>query len=233
MADASSQPIRPDVDRMLRQAYPQGAMAPALDIQKSHLAGVFPRLKTRLLELDGAAVGCERDPLGGDGWRAGDGRLPSGPGSGERDEPPSSYYLFFLAATAEPCRTGDESLKIGYSLALSVMAPAALLVLNHMEEDDFSQSVPDVAPDPVEDASGEEMEIERFCQTALAPAGHAALERLNAAIAAAVEEFGFLILPEAEQAKPIPWLAVPAMPFAKPARLSVRDALFFYAMAAA
>ncbi len=229
----SSQPIRPDVDAILRQAYPRGVMAPAFDIQTSHLADVFPRLKTRFLELDGAAVGYERDPLGGRGWSAGDGRLPSGPGAGAGDDPPSSYYLFFLAATAEPCRVGDgETLKIGYSVALSVMAPLALIVLNHMDNDDFSFSVPDIVPEEVEVSSGEEVEIGSFCRRNLSPEGVATLERLSEEITAVLEQFGFRVLPEEEQAKPIPWLEVPAMPFARPSRLSVRDALFFLAMAA-
>ncbi len=233
MPTQPSQSIRPDVDAILRKAYPQGVMAPALDIQTSHLAEVFPRLKTRLLELDDAAVGYERDPLGGSGWAAGDGRLPSGPGA-PGSEHPSSYYLFFLAATAEPCRAGDETLTLGYSVALSVMAPAALVVLNHMEsdDDDFSHSVPEINAEEVETESGEVVEVERFCRQALSPEGIAGLERLRQGILAAIEAFGYLVLPEEEQAKPIPWLQVPAMPFARPSRLTVRDALFFLAMAA-
>lgn len=208
-------------------------MAPALDIQKSHLAEVFPRLKARLLELEGAAVGFERDPLGGEGWSAGRGRLPSGPATGTVRDHPSSYYLFFLAATAEPCRVDDgETLKVGYSVALSVVAPLALIVLNHMEIDDehFSHSVPDVTPDEVETESDEPVEIGRFCRETLPAEGLAALERLREEITATLTELGFRVLPEEEQRKPIPWLEVPAMPFARPARLSVRDALFFWAM---
>jgi hypothetical protein len=236
MTDTASQPIRPDVDRILRQAFPRGVMAPALDIQKSQLAAVFPRLKTRLLAIDGAAVAYERDPLGGDGWEAGDGRLPSSPGSGDRDDHPSSYYLLFLAATAEPCRVGDgETLKIGYSVALSVMAPMALVVLQHIDEDEdrFAQSIPDISPEPVEDEDGEDIEIDRFCRERLPPAGQAALERLREEVTAALDEFGFQVLPREEQSKPVPWLEVPAMPFARPVRLSVRDALFFWAVGAA
>ena len=43
MSTESSQPIRPDIDRSLHEAFPQGVMALALDIQESHLAGVFCR----------------------------------------------------------------------------------------------------------------------------------------------------------------------------------------------
>ncbi len=230
------QPIRPEIDALLREAFPRGVMAPALDVQDSHLAAVFPRLMKRLLELDGAAVDYERDPLGGAGWAAGDGRLPAGAGDADREDPPSSYYLFFLAATAEPCRVGDgETLKVGYSLALSVMAPVALVVLNHMEDDPdgFSHSVPDIWAEEIETGSGESMEVGRFCRATLGPEGLDALERLRGSITAAIGELGFSVLPEEEQTKPIPWLEVPAMPFARPARLTVRDALFFWAMAAA
>ncbi len=205
-------------------------MAPALDIQKSHLAEVFPRLKKRLLELDDAAVGYERDPLGGGGWAAGDGRLPSG-SQGPGSEHPSSYYLFFLGATAEPCRV-DETLTLGYSVALSVMAPVALIVLNHMENDDFSHSVPEINAEAVETDSGGEVAIERFCRQTLTPEGLAGLERLCRKITGVVEAFDYLALPEEEEGKPIPSLQVPTMPFARPSHLSVRDALFFLAMAA-
>ncbi len=233
MSTESSQSIHPEIDKILRQAYPQGVMAPSLDIQTSHLAEVFPRLKTNLLELDGAAIGYERDPLGGEGWSAGDGRLPPGPGGPGGDQP-ASYYLLFLAATAESCRVDDELLKIGYSVALSVMAPAALVVLNSMDDDEdhFSQSVPDITPETVEDANGREVEIGRFCRRTLSAEGLADLERLEAEVTAAVERFGFRVMPEEELGKPVPWLQVPAMPFARPVRLSVRDALFFWAMAA-
>ncbi|HEX9736791.1 MAG TPA: hypothetical protein VGG06_32905 [Thermoanaerobaculia bacterium] len=228
---ASSQAIRPDIEKVLRQAFPKGAMALALDIQKSHLADVFPRLKTRLLELDGAAVEFERDPLGGSGWAAGGGRLPKGPGRGERDDHPSSYYLFFLAATAEPCRVGDEeTLKVGFSVALSVMAPMALVVLNAIEDDEdgFAYSVPDIVPEGTEDESGELVEIDLYCRRTLPAEGLAALERLREEIGAALEQFGYLVLPEEEQDKPVPWLRVPAMPFGRPRHLTVRDALFFW-----
>lgn len=233
MSTEDSQTVRADVDALLRKAYPQGLMAPAFDIQKSHLAEVFPRLKTRLLKLDDANIGYERDPLGGGGWAAGDGRLPSGP-SAPGSEHPSSYYLFFLGATAEPCRASDETLTLGYSVALSVMAPVALVVLNHIEkdDDDFSHSVPEINAEDVETDSGEVVEIDRFCRQTLSPEGLAGLERLHGEITGAVEEFGFLVLPEAEQGKPIPWLQVPMMPFARPSHLTVRDALFFLAMAA-
>jgi hypothetical protein len=233
---ADTDPIRSDIDEILHQAVPRGVMAPALDIQKSHLAEVFPRLKTRLLELDGAGVDYERDPLGGDGWAAGDGPLPSGPAApGPGDDMPASYYLLFLAATAEACRVGGgDTLTVGYSVALSVMAPTALVVLNHMEsdDDDFSHSVPDVMAEEVELDSGETVAIDRFCCEQLATGGVEALERLRREITEVVEGFGFSLLPEEEQNKPIPWLEVPAMPFASPVRLSVRDALFFWAMAA-
>jgi len=233
---SADRPIRSDVDEILRRAFPEGVMAPALDIQKSHLAEVFPRLKKRLLELDGAEVAYERDPLGGSGWSAGDGRLPSEPATTtDRDYPPSSYYLFFLAATTEPCNVGDgETVKIGYSVALSVMAPMALVVLQSMEEeaDGFAHTVPDITPEPIDDGSGEEMEIGHFCREVLPAQGLAAVERLREEIGGVGEEFGFRVLPDEEQDKPVPWLQVPAMPFARPAYLSVRDALFFWAMGA-
>lgn len=232
---SADRPIRSDVDELLRQAFPLGVMAPALDIQKSHLAEVFPRLKARLLELGGGAVAYERDPLGGAGWNAGDGRLPSRPEiSAELDEHPSSYYLLFLTATAPSCRIGGgETLKIGYSVALSAIAPMALVVLQYMEEDEdhFAHTVPDITPEPIDDDRGEAVEIGHFCREALPPEGLAALERLRAEITATVEDFGFRMLPEEEQDKPVPWLQVPTMPFVQPARLSVRDALFFWAMA--
>lgn len=233
MSGESSQPIRPDIDKALRQAFPRGVMAPALDVQKSHFADVFPRLKGKLLELDDAAVAFERDPLGGAGWSAGDGRLPSGPADTDPDDHPSSYYLLFLATTAEPCHVGNgETLKLGYSVALSVVAPMALLVLNHIEEDEeaFAHTLPDITPDTIENENGDEVEVGRYCRETLSREGLAALERLRERIAATLEEFGFCVLPEDEQAKPIPWLQVPAMPFARPSRLSVRDALFFWAM---
>ncbi len=233
MSKDPSQPIRPDIDKLLRAAYPQGAMAPAFDIQTSHLAEVFPRLKTRLEALGGAEIAYERDPLGGEGWAAGDGRLPSGPPPTHPGDPPSSYYLFFLAATDESCRLSPgDSLKVGYTVALSVMAPLALVVLNHMEEDDdgFSHSMPEIAPELVDLDDGGEMEVGRFCREELPTGAPEALELSRGQIAAVLEELGFCLLPVEEQAKPIPWLEVPAMPFRRPARLAVRDALFFYAM---
>ena len=233
MSRESPQPIRPDVEKVLREAFPRGVMAPALDVQKSYLAEVFPRLKKRLLALDGAAVAYERDPLGGSGWDAGDGRLPSGPSAGEYEERPASYYLLFLAATAEPYQIDHGlTLKVGYSVALSVMAPMALVTLNFIEDDEdhFASSVPDIAAEEIEIGNGDSIAVGDFCRERLSPQGLADLERLRGEITATVEEHGFGVLPEEEQEKPIPWLEVPAMPFARPAHLTVRDALFFWAM---
>ena len=56
------QTIRPDIDSILRKAFPKGVMEPALDIQESHLAEVFPRLKTQLLELGAYSEGS-RPPV--------------------------------------------------------------------------------------------------------------------------------------------------------------------------
>ncbi len=234
MQPSATQPIRPDIDAILHQAFPRGAMGPAFDIQESHLAKVFPRLKTRLLQLNSSAIRFERDPLGGSGWKAGTGHLPSDPAQsgGRSEDRPASYYLFFLATTAPACRVGDgKTLQLGFTVALSIMAPLALIVLNYFEEDDLAYSVPEISAEAIEDENGDLMEIGAFCRQVLSAQGQAELERLRGELTALLAEFGYQILPEEEQGKPVTWLKVPPMPFApQVAHLTVRDALFFWAI---
>jgi len=234
--------IRTEFAETIHQAFPDDVLVLVMDIQESYLAEVFPRLKARLLQLEDTAIRYERDPQGGPGWSAGEGRLP--PDSPEEIPDPAdldrpySYYLFFVAPTAEMFRFGAEdpddheegSLTVGYCVALSVLAPVAMIALTHMEEDHFTHTIPDIVPDDVEDADGRCIGIADFCREKLPEEGIRTLHDLRERIIATLEPFAVKVIPEEELKKRVPWLKLPGMGFLGRAQvdLTVRDAFFFW-----
>lgn len=235
-----SSQIRPDIAETIRKAFPDDVMALVMDIQESYLADVFPRLKTKLLEIDAASVLHERDPTGGPGWAAGDGRLPPDPAPVAPIDRPKSYYLFFLSPDDSRFRPGDGDgddlfQAIGWSVALSVLAPFAMFTLTCMERDSVTESNPDIVPEDMEDPeSGKAIDVKTYCEKYLGEDGKRILDSLHREITAVLESFDLTVVPGEELDKVVPWLKLPGISGPQPQmpwrQIAVRDAFFFWGM---
>ena len=230
--------IRPDIASAIRKAFPNDVMALSMDLQKSYMADVFPRLKKQLLRIDSASLLYERDPTGGPGWEAGDGRLPPDRRPPKRRDRPTSYYTFFFSPDDTAFRPGsgeggEPFLAIGYCVALSVLAPLAMIVLTCMERDDVTESLPDIVPEDVEDPeTGRSLDIEDYCDKYLSKDAKLILDALHRNLTTVLESFEIIVVPESELVKGVPWLKLPQLlgHQLQGRQLTVRDSFFFWGM---
>lgn len=112
---------------------------------------VYLQLRTELGRIENASLYFERDPDGGPGWTVAS-------DDGEDDDLSYSYYLFFLSYRGLDFEAEGEFLdqdgiahqvegtgRAGCSVAVSMVAPVAAVVLQTIEEyEDGSCSIPDI-----------------------------------------------------------------------------------------
>lgn len=140
-------------------AWPDGVIDMPADSDDAPFWEVYPRLKAALSHIPGGAVSYEREPRGGPRW---------GETSNPEEDPPDwhaesrSYCLFFVSSMDERCTFATDTLepdeegvkqhvqgegRIGYVVAISLVAPFAVVTLDQMEVfENGTQSEPDVEP---------------------------------------------------------------------------------------
>jgi hypothetical protein len=202
---------------------------------------VYPRLKAALSGIPRGAVLYEREPRGGP---------VSGETSNPDEDPPDwhaesrSYCLFFVSAmderfkfatdTIEPDEEGIERRfqgegRIGYVVAVSLVAPFAVVTLDQMEVfENGSESEPDVEPH-IFSLDGRKLDPEDHYRELVDEAGLTVLRALRADIVRVLGECAVVVIPEEDLERPVRWLRaseeVVVGLTGEP--ITVRDAFFF------
>jgi hypothetical protein len=242
--------LREDVREALERAWPGGLVETAFDSDESYFWDVYPKVAA-VQRIKGAQLVHEREPEGGPVWFDHSDPEEDPPDDRERSR---SYHLFFVCPEGEAFtyETEMESLaepggeedagenelpmeavarngKNGWSVAVSLLAPFAVITLSGMETfEDGSSSGPSIESlgfTEMGQRIDPEAEFRKF-------KGEQAFEiilKLRGRICDILDRHGIGVLPEEEWRKPVPWLradeevlvGTPGEP------VRVLDALFF------
>ena len=227
-----------DIADAIRGAWPDGVIDVSVDWDDAPFWKVYPKLKAGLSHIPRSVIFYEREPEGGPRW---------GETSNPDEDPPDwhdesrSYCLFFVSSmderlkfttdTIEPDEDGIERRfqgegRIGYVVAVSLVAPFAAVTLDQMEVfENGSRWEPDVEPH-IFGLDGRKVDPEDHCRELVDEAGFTVLKGLRAEIARVLGRFAVTVIPEGDLERPVRWLrASEDVVVSEP--ITVRDAFFF------
>ena len=222
----------------IRDAWPDGVIDVSVDRDDAPFWDVYQKLKAALSRFRRSAIFFEREPEGGPRWDE---------TSNPDEDPPDwhdasrSYGLFFVSSiderlrfetdTNEPDEEGIERRfqgegRIGYVVAVSIVAPLAVVALDQMEVfENGSRSEPDVEPH-IFDLDGRKVDPEDHYREFVDEAGFTVLKGLRAEIVRVLGRFAVAVIPEGDLERSVRWLrASEDVVVGEP--ISVRDAFFF------
>ena len=233
------QTVQPkDIADAIRSAWPDGVIDVSVDWDDAPFWKVCSKLKAALSHIPRSAIFYEREPEGGPKWSE---------TSNPDEDPPDwhdesrSYCLFFVSSidqrlrfatdTTEPDEEGIERRfqgegRIGYVVAVSLVAPLAVVALDQMEVfENGSRSEPDVEP-RIFRLDGRKVAPEDHYRELVDEAGFMVLKGLRAEIVRVLGRFAVAVIPEGDQERPVRWLrASEDVVVSEP--ITVRDAFFF------
>jgi hypothetical protein len=242
--------LRDDVREAIERAWPGGMVGMAFDSDESYFWDVYPKLAAAMQRIRGAQLVHERDPEGGPVW------FDSDPEEDPPDDQEAwrSYQLFFVCPEGEdfayeiemqsPGEPGGEEGgrekewpaeavgghgRTGWSVAVSLVAPFAVITLSDMETfEDGSTSEPSIECWGFTETGQRidpEVEFRKFKGEQL----FAELLQLRGRISGILDRYSIGVLPEEEWRKAVPWLRADEELCAGRACEAVRvlDALFF------
>lgn len=222
----------------IRDAWPHGVIDVLVDWDDAPFWEVNPKSKAALSYIPRSAIFYEREPEGGLRW---------GKTSNPDEDPPDwhdesrSYCLFFVSSTDERLKFATDTVesdeegvelrfqgegRIGYVVAVSLVAPFAAVTLDQMEVfENGSRSEPDVEPH-IFGLNGRKVDPEDHYRELVDEAGFTTLRALQAEIVRILGECAVVVIPEADLERPVRWLrASEDVVVGDP--ITVRDALFF------
>jgi hypothetical protein len=223
--------LRKDVREVIERVWPEGIVDMTFDADESYFWEIQSKLKRAFAQISKAQLLHEHEAEGRPLWPEESDPDENSPSDIEHCR---SYHLFFicpegeaftfeteaenideeaLAVEFEAGKCGSEPMITvhgcgwtGWSVAISLPAPLAVITLNEMSKfDDGSTSDPGVEmcilnleSDPIDPE-------EHFKETAGLQA-FAVLEKLRTVISGILEKNGIAVLPEEEWRKPVSWL---------------------------
>ncbi|MGA2724968.1 MAG: hypothetical protein ABSG79_21480 [Bryobacteraceae bacterium] len=215
---------------------------------ESYFWDIYPKLRTAIQRLKGARLVHERVPDGGPTWFD-DSDPEEDPADGEVR--PRSYYLFFVCPEADeftyeseikslarpaceedwnedetPMETVAESGRTGWTVAVSLLAPFAVVTLSNIEAlEDGSATEPSIESHGFTE-TGQPINEEAAFRESKGEQAFEILLKLRGRICDTLSRYGIAVLPEEEWRKPVPWLRTDVfVRVGEPVR--VLDALFF------
>ena len=202
----------------IREAWPDGVIDASVDWDEAPFWEVSTKLKRALSHIPRSAIVYEREPEGGPRWDE---------TSNPDEDPPDwhdesrSYYVFFISSTdnrltfatdtLEPDEEGVERRfqgegRIGYVVAISLVAPFAAVTLDQMEvSENGSQSEPDVEPH-IFGLDGRKVNPEDHYRELVDGEVFRKLRTLRAEIVRVLGEFAVAVIPEEDLDRPVRWL---------------------------
>ena len=225
--------LRRDVREAIDRIWPEGIVEPVFDVDESYFFDLHAKLSKALWRIGNTRPTHEREAdKSPDLWDESDpDEYPPDDIDGRR-----TYHTFFISPAGEAftfeaeaeelvepdCMTGDfaeadweEELPMsavagsgttGWMVAVSLLAPFAVIELSHMiVYDDGTVSEPQIEfHGQTED--GDLIDPEQAFREAHGARPYQTLVRLRSRIAGILERFGIGVLPAEEWRKPVPWL---------------------------
>lgn len=222
------------------QAWPDGVVE-MIDTDEAPFWDTYSALRARLSRIPGSDLVYERKAAGGPRWEEGSDPDEDPP---EWSEPTRSYHLFFLSPsgqrfcfdteTIEPDEEGVERRfagqgRIGHTVAVSLVAPFALVALDEFETfENGSYSEPGVEGHLFE-LDGKRLDLEPHYLERVGEEGMRILAKQRDKIARILEAHAISVLPAEHLDTPVPGLRAgeDVLQGATGAPLTVRDAFFF------
>jgi hypothetical protein len=228
---------------LLHQTFPEEVVEMTVTAEESYLADVYPKLTAKLWKIRGAVLLYERQPNPEPEWADGDDPFEDPPLDTELS---ASYHLFFLALADKrfTYESEDEAEdehgelqkltgqgRLGCAMAVSVLAPVAVVRFDTMEQyDDGSSTLPDIW-DNIFALDGQPIPPEVHIQERFGSQAVRALTSLRNRLTKVLEALGIALLPAAEACKPVAWLKAGEDAFVGEAAvgkpITVQDAFFF------
>jgi hypothetical protein len=245
--------LRLEVRDAIERAWPDGVVEMSFDTDENYFLDIYPQLRAAMQRFRGARLVHEREPERGPVWFDDSDPEEDPPND---QEPTRSYHLFFVCPDGEAFtyeteagtlvaageaeeKAGDEnemrveavagSGRTGWSVAVSLLAPFAVVTLDGMESfEDGSTSEPSVESWGVTE-TGQRIDSEAEFRRFKGDRAFEILLRLRARICGVLGRYGITVLSEPEWRKPVPWLRAGEEVFAGSTGgpLRVLDALFF------
>ena len=228
--------------QLVRNLFPDGIVELPADFDEVDIEAASVDLRRDLTGIDGADLLYEQEPRGGPVWD--DDADPE-------EDPPTdfehtrSYLLMFLALRGEPFCYETEDLvedesgverkvpgtgRIGCTVAVSLLAPVAIVRFGDMEQlDDGSQILPQI-DDSIFDLAERPIDPETHFRSMMGEEAVEALRRLAETITARLAACGVRTLAASELKKPLRWLRAgqeTLIGTGPDSVITVRDALFF------
>jgi len=207
-----------DVVQLDRTLFPEGIVELPGNFDEVDIEAASADLRKQLTDIEGADLLYEQDPRGGPVWD--DDVDPE-------EDPPTdfehtrSYQLLFLALRDEPFRYATEDIvedesgvqttvqgtgRIGCVVAVSLLAPVAIVKFGDMEQlDDGSQILPQI-DDHIFDLDERPIDPEKHFRRMMGKEAVQALQRLAKTITARLAARGVRTLAASELQKPLGWL---------------------------
>jgi len=219
--------LRDDVRQAIDRLWPDGLVQIGFDSDESYFWDVHLNLAAAFHRIKGARLVRELEPDGGPVWCDHSDPEEDPPDGEDRSR---SYYLFFVCPDGEAFtyETEIESLgeldeedegehewleetvtgtgRTGWSVAVSLLAPFAVVTLSDWEiYDDGSTSDPSIEC-PGFTPMGERIDLEAEFRNSKGEKAFATLLKLRARICGILDKHGIGVLPEEEWRKPVPGL---------------------------
>jgi hypothetical protein len=219
--------LRQDVREAIERAWPDGVVEMAFDSDESYFRDVYPKLGAAIQRLKGARLVHEREPEGRPVWFDHSDPEEDPPDDRERSR---SYHLFFvcpegkaftyeteierLADLDEEEGGGNElpmeavagNGRTGWSVAVSLLAPFAVITLSDMETfEDGSISEPSIESRGFTE-TWERIDPEAEFRKFKGEQAFEILLKLRGRICGILDRYGIGVIPEEEWGKPVPWL---------------------------
>src|SRR5579885_137878 len=228
---------RKDVQEAIERLWPKGVVELSVDFECSWFVNVQAKVTRALRSLKGSQLLFEREAQGDPVWW---------PESDPDQKPPDecaadrSYHLYFIVPEGDAFEFTTESEdyiegsietvhgagQTGWCVAVSLLAPFAVITLGERIEYDNGDTVEPALESPLETIEGSAIDPVRHFQEMVAEEAFSRLMAVRRKITEIVEKHGAAVLPEEDWKKRVPGLrAGDGVAAREPLR--VLDALFF------
>ncbi len=243
--------LRPDIQETIERIWPADVVEMTFDSDESYFRDVETGISAAMHRLKGVRLVHERTHSGEPIWFDNSDPDEDPPDDQEFSR---SYHLFFVCPDGEPfryetsCESYDEpdwedgddeddlSMETvggtgltGWSVAVSLLAPMAVITLSGMENFEDGSTTEPTIESPAYTESGQRVNAAVEIRKEMGEPAYQVLVKLRDRITEILQKHKIIVLPEEEWQKPVPGLRADPEVFAghtgEPLR--VLDALFF------
>lgn len=209
--------LRKDIQEAIERLWPSRVVELSVDFEDSWFVKPRPKLTRALRSLEGSQLLFEREAEGDPVWWP-----ESDPDQAPPDEcaPDRSYHLYFIVPDGDAFEFITESEdyiedrietvhgagQTGWCVAVSLLAPFAVITLGERIEYDNGDTVEPALESPLETIEGSAIDPVEHFRGMVAEEAFSRLMALHRKIAKVLEKYAISVLPEEEWKKRVPGL---------------------------